>query len=190
MDRVARLFVLSGPSGAGKGTILKRVLEQRPELSLTVSATTRKPRTGEVEGVAYYFMDDDSFQRLVAQDAVLEWARVHDHCYGTLRREVDQIIAQGRSVVLEIDVQGALNVRKQRPDAVLLFVEPPSMEVLEQRLRARGSETPETLALRLANAHHEMDLASSYDARIVNDNLDDAVQQTIALIEHYETVEV
>ncbi len=162
----------------------------RPELSLTVSATTRTPRAGEVDGVAYYFMDDAAFQELVAQDAFLEWARVHGHCYGTLHREVDERISQGHSVVLEIDVQGALNVRKQRPDAVLLFVEPPSMEVLEQRLRDRGSEDAESLALRLANARHEMELASLYDARIVNDNLDDAVSRTVALIDSYETVEV
>ena len=166
--------------------MLKSVLEQRPELHLTVSATTRKPREGEVDGVSYHFLDEDEFDALVKQNAFLEWANVHGHCYGTLNSEVDQYLKQGRSVVLEIDVQGAFNVLKQRPDAILLFIEPPSMEELERRLRSRGTEDEESLKLRLHNAHHEMELAPRYHARIVNDDLNDAVRRTIELIDHYE----
>ena len=186
MARKAKLFVLSGPSGAGKGTVLSRVLKQRPELHLTVSATTRKPREGEIVDVSYHYLSDEEFDALVEQGAFLEWANVHDHRYGTLNEEVDPYLADGHSVVLEIDVQGAFAVREKRPDAILLFIEPPSMEVLEQRLRDRKSEDEDQLRLRLHNAIHEMELAPRYDARIVNDDLDDAVKSMVALIDHYE----
>lgn len=187
MVRTPRLFVLSGPSGAGKGTLLKRVLEERPELCLTVSATTRAPRAGEVDGVSYHFITDEAFAALVDEGAFLEWANVHGHRYGTLWSEVDKHIDDGRSVVLEIDVQGAFNVRAQRPDAVLLFVEPPSMAELERRLRDRGTESEDSIRLRLANARHEMELADRYDARIVNDDLEEAVECAVELIDHFET---
>ncbi len=187
MVRTPRLFVLSGPSGAGKGTLLKRVLEERPELCLTVSATTRAPRAGEVDGVSYHFITDEAFAALVDEGAFLEWANVHGHRYGTLWSEVDKHIDDGRSVVLEIDVQGAFNVRAQRPDAVLLFVEPPSMAELERRLRDRGTESEDSIRLRLANARHEMELADRYDARIVNDDLEEAVECAVELIDRFET---
>ena len=187
MVRTPRLFVLSGPSGAGKGTLLKRVLEERPELCLTVSATTRAPRAGEVDGVSYHFITDEAFAALVDEGAFLEWANVHGHRYGTLWSEVDKHIGDGRSVVLEIDVQGAFNVRAQRPDAVLLFVEPPSMAELERRLRDRGTESEDSIRLRLANARHEMELADRYDARIVNDDLEEAVGCAVELIDRFET---
>lgn len=186
MARTARLFVLSGPSGAGKGTLLSRVREQRPELRLAVSATTRRPRPGEVDGVSYHFLSDEEFTRLIEEGAFLEWARVHGNRYGTLYSEIDDSIANGSSIVLEIDVQGAFNVRHDYPDAVLLFVEPPSMGELERRLRSRGTEDDQAIALRLANAGREMELAGCYDARIVNDDLDEAAQRTIALIDRYE----
>ena len=121
------------------------------------------------------------------EGAFLEWANVHGHRYGTLWSEVDKHIGDGRSVVLEIDVQGAFNVRAQRPDAVLLFVEPPSMAELERRLRARGTESEDSIRLRLANARHEMELADRYDARIVNDDLEEAVGCAVELIDRFET---
>ena len=186
MGRRARLFVLSGPSGAGKGTVLARVREERPELGLTVSAATRKPRTGEVDGVSYHFMSEERFLELVSQGAFLEWANVHGNHYGTLYSEVDKCLSRGQSVFLEIDVQGAFAVREKRPDAVLVFVEPPSIEELERRLRGRGTESEEAIRLRLANARHEMELAGRYDARIVNDNLEGAVSELLALIDRYE----
>ena len=186
MGRKARLFVLSGPSGAGKGTVLARVREERPELGLTVSAATRKPRAGEVDGVSYHFMSEERFLELVRQGAFLEWANVHGNHYGTLNSEVDKCLSRGQSVFLEIDVQGAFAVREKRSDAVLVFVEPPSIEELERRLRGRGTESEEAIRLRLSNARHEMELADRYDARIVNDNLEGAVAELLALIDRYE----
>ena len=158
----------------------------RPSLGLTVSATTRAPRAGEVDGVSYHFLTDEQFDEHVASGDFLEWAWVHDHRYGTLRSEVDGRLATGQSVVLEIDVQGALNVRRAYPDAVLVFIEPPSLEVLEQRLRDRGTEDEESLATRLSNAGAEMALAGEYDARIVNDDLDDATERLLRTLQFYE----
>ena len=186
MSRTPRLFVVSGPSGAGKGTLLAGVREQRPDLGLTVSATTREPRPGERDGVDYHFLSEDEFKRRVAAGDFLEWANVHGHRYGTLRSEVDKNLAVGRSVVLEIDVQGALNVRKVYPDAVLVFIEPPSMEVLEQRLRGRGTEDEASLELRLKDAAGEMALAPHYDERVVNDDLDAAAARLLAVLEAHE----
>ena len=187
MARIPRLFVISGPSGAGKGTLLSRVRESRPDLGLTVSATTRSPRPGDVDGVTYHFLDDSDFVARVERGEFLEWADVHGHKYGTLKSEVDRRIADGKSVILEIDVQGAFNVRKVYPDAVLIFIEPPSMEVLEARLRGRGTEDEASIELRLANARQEVALAEKYDARVVNDDLSQATDELAALIDSYET---
>jgi len=184
--RSARLFVVSGPSGVGKGTLVARLRERRPGLGLTVSATTRPPRTGEADGVSYYFLDDAEFARRVESGEFLEWARVHGHRYGTLRSEAERLMARGVSVVLEIDVQGGLNVRTVYPEVVLVFIEPPSMGELERRLRGRGTEDESSIELRLANASHEMDLASLYDVRIVNDDLERATEELAATIDLYE----
>ncbi len=187
MPRSARLFVVSGPSGAGKGTLVARVRDLRPDLALTVSATTRRPRPGEADGTSYHFLTDEQFDEHVDAGDFLEWAHVHGHRYGTLRSEVDRSIAANRSVILEIDVQGALNVRKAFPEAVLVFIEPPSLEALESRLRGRGTEDEQSIRLRLDNARHEMELAGRYDVRIVNDDLDVATSQLLAALESHET---
>lgn len=186
MTRSARLFVVSGPSGVGKGTLVARVRDRLPGLGLTVSATTRAPREGEKNGVSYYFMDDSEFARRVENGEFLEWANVHGHRYGTLRAEAERLMAEGSSVVLEIDVQGGLNVRKVYPDVVLVFIEPPSIEELERRLRGRGTEDESSIELRLANANHEMELASLYDVRIVNDDLERATDELVSTIDLYE----
>ncbi|OUO35505.1 guanylate kinase [Olsenella sp. An290] len=187
MTREARLFVVSGPSGVGKGTLVALLRERLTRLGLTVSATTREPRPGEVDGVSYHFLDDAEFERRVGEGEFLEWAWVHGHRYGTLRSEVERVLAEGRSVVLEIDVQGALSVRASHPEAVLVFIEPPSPEELERRLRGRGTEDEASIERRLANARREMSYADRYDVRIVNDDLDRAVDDLAHVIDSYET---
>lgn len=186
MGATPRLFVISGPSGAGKGTLLAELRKQRPDLGLTVSATTRSPRPGEVDGSSYYFLSDEEFRRRIAAGEFVEWAEVHGHLYGTLVSEVKRLLAKGHSLVLEIDVQGALNVRKVYPDAVLVFIEPPSLQVLEERLRGRGTEDEASIELRLKNARHEMELADQYDVRIVNDTVDRAAQELGSVMRRFE----
>ncbi|RRF99531.1 MAG: guanylate kinase [Coriobacteriaceae bacterium] len=187
MTRQSRLFVISGPSGAGKGTLVVQLRKEHPELGLAVSATTRSPRPGEVDGKDYYFLSEGEFKRRVAAGEFVEWAYVHGHMYGTLVKEVERLLAQGKSLILEIDIQGALNVKKVWPDAVLIFIEPPSLEELERRLRGRGTEDEQSIELRLKNAKHEMTLADDYDVCIVNDTVDRAVRELSDTIERYET---
>lgn len=170
----------------GKGTLVALLRERMSCLGLTVSATTREPRAGEQDGISYHFMDDAEFDRRLAAGEFLEWAWVHAHRYGTLRGEVERVLAGGESVVLEIDVQGGLSVRAAMPDAVLVFVEPPSMEELERRLRGRGTEDEEQVRLRLANARAELAHAGDYDVRIVNDDLERACAELEAVIHAYE----
>ncbi len=170
----------------GKGTLVAMLRERLPRLGLTVSATTREPRPGERDGVAYYFLSEDEFDRRAEAGEFLEWAWVHGHRYGTLRQEVERVRAQGRSVVLEIDVQGGLNVRRSVPDAVLVFIEPPSAEELERRLRGRGTEDEASIERRLAGARGELEQAGSYDVRVVNDDLERACSELQEVIETYE----
>ena len=182
----SKLFVISGPSGAGKGTLVARVRDRRSNLGLTVSATTRAPREGERDGVSYYFLTRDEFDRRVAAGEFVEWAEVHGNCYGTLVSEVESKLKSGASLILEIDVQGALQVKKRFPDAVLIFIKPPSLDTLRQRLEGRGSETPESLALRLADAADELALADRYDDVIVNDDLDLATDELVRVLDKHE----
>lgn len=160
-----------------------------PDLALTVSATTRDPRPHEQDGVAYYFLSDDAFERHIQAGDFLEWAHVHGHRYATLRSEVNRWLEAGRSVVLEIDVQGALQVKRLMPEAVLIFIEPPSREALRERLQKRGTEDAQTLELRLKNATLELASAKDYDVCIVNDRFDLALSQLKAVIAQYESME-
>lgn len=187
MARTAQLFVVSGPSGVGKGTLVAEVRKRLSHVGLTVSATTRAPRPGEVEGSSYYFMNDEQFGLRIDAGEFLEWAWVHGHRYGTLKAEVERLIARDESVILEIDVQGGINVRQVYPDAVLIFVDAPSASVLEKRLRGRATEDEASVKLRLADARRELELAKDYDVRIVNDNLDRATDEMARVIQMYET---
>lgn len=185
----SRLFVVSGPSGAGKGTLVALVRKQLPGLGLTVSATTRRPREGEVDGVSYFFLDPDEFQRRIDAGDFVEWANVHGHKYGTLASEVDRNLSQGSSVILEIDVQGALQVKERFPEAVLIFIKPPSLEVLRERLVGRGTESEDSLELRLENARGELALADRYDEVILNDDKHRAATELAQTILRHEGIE-
>ena len=182
MNKKGILIVISGPSGAGKGTICKELLEKEDNLYLSVSATTRKPREGEVHGVNYYFLEKEDFMKRVENEEFLEWAEVHGNCYGTPKFNVEELINEGKNVILEIDVQGALNVKKNCEDGVFIFVLPPSMEELKRRIIKRGSETPESLITRFKNAYEEINFISKYNYAVVNDDLEEAVKKVQNII--------
>jgi len=177
------VFVVSAPSGAGKGTVLQKVLELVPGVVFSVSHTTRAPRPGEVDGVHYHFTARDEFQALLERGDLLEWAEVHGNLYGTSRLGVESVLAQGLDVMLEIDVQGAGQMLKKMPrPPATIFLIPPSLAEMERRLRGRATENGSVLALRLANAVKEMRAMSGYEYLVVNDQLDDAVRQVAAII--------
>jgi guanylate kinase len=183
--RRGNLFIVSGPSGAGKGTLVRELVLAVPDVWVSVSATTRAPRPGEVEGVHYLFVTDDAFDRLVATDGLLEWAEVHGNRYGTPRAEVERRIAAGEQVVLEIDPQGAFQIRDVLPDSVLVFIVPPSMDELVRRLKGRGSETDEQVAVRMRTAEREMELVGTYDHVVINDDVSRATRELIGIIASY-----
>ncbi len=184
-DDVSRgiLFVVSSPSGGGKGTLIHRVLDNVPALGYSVSFTTRAPREGEIDGADYFFVSPERFEELVAADEFLEWARVHGNLYGTSREQVVHEIAERHDIILEVDVQGAASVRKLLGDSVSIFIVPPSFEVLRQRLVARGTDSPVELELRLRNAPLELRQYVKFDYVIVNDNLERAGAQLAAIID-------
>ena len=179
--RPGRLVVISGPSGSGKSTLVRRLLE-RPDLRLTVSisATTRAPRVGEVPGRDYDFLTPAEFEGIRGE--LLESAVVHGHHYGTPAGPVRRAIERGLCVALVIDVQGGFQVRAKVPDALLVFIQVPGLEVLETRLRDRGTDSPETIERRLVTARRELELASQYDVQVVNDDLDRAVERLAAIL--------
>jgi guanylate kinase len=178
-----RLFVVAGPSGAGKGTLVEELLRRYPTAWLSVSATTRKPRPGEAEGVQYHFLEEERFRELVDQDEFLEWAEVHGNLYGTPGTMVARQLASGHDVILEIDVQGARQVKEKMPDAVSVFVTPPSLEVLEERLRGRGTEDDNEIERRMRNAREESLEKNDYSYVVLNDRLHRAVEELCAIYE-------
>ncbi len=165
------IVVVSGFSGTGKGTLMKRLIAQYDNYTLSVSMTTRKPREGEVDGREYFFTTDENFERLIEENRLIEHAGYCGHYYGTPRDFVDRMLAQGRDVILEIEIQGALQVKKLYPDAVLLFITAPDMGELRRRLEKRGTETPEVIAERLRRAREEARVIGQYDYLLVNDDL-------------------
>lgn len=177
-----KLFVLSGPSGAGKGTLRKKVFETVQGIRFSISCTTRPPRQGEKEGIDYRFISEEAFLSLLKEDKFLEHAKVHGHYYGTLRDDVERTLSSGIDMVLEIDVQGAFQVREKMPESILVFVSPPSLEELERRLRERGTESGENLRIRLRNARLEMLKSGDYDYVIVNDDAERASNELKSII--------
>ena len=175
-----RLTVLAGPTAVGKGTVSAYVRERYPDVWLSVSATTRSPRPGEVDGVHYHFVDDAAFDAMVEADELLEWAVVHQRArYGTPRRPVEQALAQGRAALLEIDLQGARQVRRTMPEALFVFLAPPSWEELVRRLVGRGTETPEERDRRLGTARDELAAEPEFDVTIVNDEVQRACAELV-----------
>ncbi len=178
------LFVLSGPSGVGKDAVMAKLKEERFPLSFGVTATTRRQRPGERHGVDYFFVSNEEFDRMIANDELLEWATVHCNRYGVPRSSVRQLIAAGEDVLVRVDVQGAATIRSKVPQAVLIFLAPPSMDALIARLKGRGTETPEELATRIANAYEEMKQLPAFDYVVVNPDggLVDAVEKVKAIV--------
>ena len=182
MENKGLLIVVSGPSGAGKGTICTEFMKTHADCALSVSATTRAPREGEKHGVNYYFLSHDEFRKRIDEDGFLEHAVFCENYYGTPKAEVMNMIESGKNVILEIEVQGALQVRSHYPEAVFVFVIPPSIEELENRLRGRGTETDEVIAKRLERAKDEFKYIPKYNYILVNDTVDDAVCRLDAII--------
>ena len=182
MNRKGTLFVVTGPSGAGKGTVLKEVTSRMDHLYFSVSATTRAPRAGEADGVHYHFLDRAGFEDLIRRDRLLEYAEYVGNYYGTPLDPVTEHLSAGDDVLLEIEVQGALKVKEKRPDAALIFIAPPSWEELERRLTGRGTNTPEDIQSRLLRAKVEFQTADTYDYFVINDSVENAVRELDAII--------
>ena len=177
-----RSFIISGPSGVGKSTVLKGLMEKRKNLYFSVSATTRQPRPGEEDGVHYHFLTMDTFREWIAQDEFLEHAEFVGNCYGTPKKYVYEAMDRGQDVILDIEVQGAMQVAEKMPDVVRIFVAPPSWAELERRLTARGTDTPEKIQGRLARAKEEVKLAGTYDYFVINDSVEHAVYELDAIM--------
>ena len=174
MEKKGKLFVFSAPSGTGKTTIIKDVLEKRPELSFSISATTRNKRSFEIDGVDYFFLNVDSFKEKVENEEFLEWGKFFGYYYGTLKNLVFEKINAGNSIVLEVDVKGALNIKQAYPDSVLIFISPPSIEELKKRLYNRKTESDEDFKKRIERAEMELKYKDKFDYNVYNYNLDEA----------------
>jgi guanylate kinase len=182
MQRQGLLIVISGPSGAGKGTICKALLQKNKDLKISVSCTTRSPREGEREGINYYFVSKEKFQDMIEKNEFLEYATVYGNYYGTPRKYVEEELKKGNDVILEIDIQGALMVKERYPEGVFIFILPPSMEELKNRIIKRGSETEDSLNTRFTAAFEEIKYMSKYDYAVVNDYVDEAVKKIECII--------
>ena len=181
MGSKGQLLVISGPSGAGKGTVCKALIEKNP-IWISTSCTTRKPRNSEVEGVNYFFIEKEEFLKRIDKEDFLEYAEVYGNFYGTPKSEVLKMLNEGKDVILEIDIQGALKIKSSYPKGIFIFIMPPSMEELRNRITNRGSETPESLKTRMECAYDEISFASKYDYAVVNDKVEDAVKKIESII--------
>lgn len=176
------LIVISGPSGAGKGTVVNQLIKDG-NYALSISATTRNPRPGEENGISYFFKTKDEFEQLIKDNKLLEYAQFCDNYYGTPKEYVDKKISEGDNVILEIEVQGALQVKKNRPETILIFMIPPTLYELRKRLTERGTETPEVIEQRLLRAEEEIELVNEYDYLVINDTIENAVEQIKVIVQ-------
>ena len=176
------LLVISGPSGVGKGTVLHDLMNTQENLVYSVSATTRKKRDGEIEGVSYFYLNHDEFEKMIAEDKFLEYAQVHNNYYGTPKEFVEKKINEGKIVILEIDVQGALNIKKNTDNGVFIFLAPPSLKELKKRIIGRGTETDEDIKIRMNNAKKELEYIKDYDYIVINDHLNSAITSVNEII--------
>lgn len=176
------LLVISGPSGVGKGTVLHDLMNTQTNLVYSVSATTRKKRDGEIEGVSYFYLNHDEFEQMISEDKFLEYAQVHNNYYGTPKEFVEKKINEGKIVILEIDVQGALNIKKNTDNGVFIFLAPPSLNELKKRIVGRGTETDEDIKIRMNNAKKELEYIKDYDYIVVNDHLNSAITSVNEII--------
>lgn len=182
MNSKGKTFIVSGPSGVGKSTVLNALFTKHDNLYFSVSATTRAPREGEVNGVHYHFIGADDFRKKIEEDAFLEYAEYVGNFYGTPKKYVDEAMDEGRDVILDIEIQGAQQVCQKRPETVRIFIAPPSWEELERRLTARGTDTPEKVQKRLLRAKVELQTADSYDYFVINDTVEKAVEELEAIL--------
>ncbi|MRG85455.1 guanylate kinase [Salinibacillus xinjiangensis] len=183
IDKKGILFVLSGPSGVGKGTVRKALFEKETDLQYSISITTRKPRNGETHGVDYFFHEKDEVENMIEHGELLEWAEYVGNYYGTPRRYVEQTLAEGKDVFLEIEVQGALQVKENFPEGVFIFLFPPSLDELKNRIVNRGTETEDLVRNRLLAAKEEIEMMEAYDYVVVNDEIDQAVKRIQAIVQ-------
>ncbi|MDD2585549.1 MAG: guanylate kinase [Syntrophomonadaceae bacterium] len=182
MSKKGTLFVISGPSGVGKGTLKEVLLAELAGIKLSISVTTRKPRVGEVDGRDYFFVSEETFKELILEDKLLEWAKVYTNMYGTPRDFVLENLNQGQDILLEIDIQGALQIKKKMPDGVFIFISPPSIEELGLRLYSRGKDSQESINIRLAACKDELKYSKHYNYIVVNDNISEAVDKLKSII--------
>ena len=174
---MTKLFVISGSSGVGKGTVIKGFLEKHPDFKLSISCTTRAKRMGEENGVNYFFLSQEEFENCIKNNEFLEWAEFSGNRYGTKKEYVQKCLSKGENLILEIDTKGALNVKKIMPEAILIFIAPPSFEELEARLRGRHTETEEAIQKRLASIKLEIENSQYFDRKVINDTVENAIQQ-------------
>lgn len=182
MSKKGVLTVISGFSGAGKGTVMKKLLEIYPEYKLSISATTRSPRDGEIDGTHYFFLTKDKFESMIEDNGFIEWARYVDNYYGTPKKYVEEQLLLGNDIILEIEMQGALQVKKQYPDALLLFITPPNFEELVKRLKGRGTEDDATIQKRIRRCYEEAAIVNNYDYLVINDDVNQCVEQINTII--------
>lgn len=183
MDRKGLLIVICGPSGVGKGTVCQSLLNKNTNINLSISATTREKRRGEIEGKNYYFIEKDKFLSMITNDEFIEYAEVYDNFYGTPKKYVLDNLIKGNDILLEIDIQGAMQIKEKFPDGIFVFILPPSMKELRKRIIGRGTDSPDAIEKRLKCAYEEIDFIKEYDYYIINDDLDNATNKISSIIE-------